>query len=232
MTDTIYQARKREAEYHRNYYSKHKLGDSGTWLMRPAQYAINSFKYIQAHAPTMLDLGCGVGRHLLPFINEFNGARAVGLDILPEAIEKLNIAINSRGLVDRVRTVTVDIAEYDYKPQKFDLVLSVSCLEHTASYQQLKDTITNLQKATKPSGVNCFMISTDVTWQDRGTSQQIKPVIEYPLESYELEQYLRDKYKSWRIEDLSRKEWSVPDIIDSREIMNTSTCLQLTAVRE
>lgn len=232
MTHTVHQARKREADYHRNYYSKHKLGDAGTWLMRPAQYAIDSFKYLRVPAPTMLDLGCGVGRHLLPFINEFGGARAVGLDILPEAIEKLDTVINSRGLADRVRTVTADIAEYDYGQREFDLVLSVSCLEHTASYQELKDTITNLQRATKLGGVNCFMISTNVAWQDRATGQQIKPVIEYPLKSYELEQYLQDRYKLWRIEDLSHKEWSVPDIIDGREIMNTSTCLQFTAVRE
>lgn len=231
MINTVHRARKREADYHRNYYSKHKLGDTGTWLIRPAQYAINSFKHLQAHAPTMLDLGCGIGRHLLPFIDEFNEARAVGLDILPEAIEKLDTVIKSKGLTDRVRTVSVDIAEYNYGLQRFDLVLSISCLEHTASYRQLKDTITNLQKATKIGGVNCFMISTDVTWQNRNTGKKIKPVIEHSLDSNELEQYLRDKYESWRIEDLSRKKWSVPDTIDDREIINTSTCLQFTAVR-
>ena len=75
------------------------------------------------------------------------------------------------------------------------------------------------------------MISTDVTWQNRNTGKKIKPVIEYSLDSNELEQYLRDKYESWRIEDLSRKKWSVPDTIDDREIINTSTCLQFTAVR-
>lgn len=232
MANSLKIARARESEYHTKYYSDHSLGEPGTWLAGPAQYAMRSLSYIHTTSPDLLDLGCGVGRHAFPMLSRLgNGATVVGVDMLPEAIEIFQKNAVHAGVAGRISYDVADVAEYNYGLERFDLILSVSCIEHVSSFDELRQILAKIQSATRRGGVNCFMISTDIEWYDEKNDKHIPPIIEFPLNSTDLVVLLKDLYVSWDIVDLSKKQWSVADIIDGEAIVNRSTCVQFTAVR-
>lgn len=232
MIDILERSREREREYHVNYYTRHKLGDTGTWLAGPAQYAMRSLAYLKTASPDLLDLGCGVGRHALPMLSRLGaGATIVGVDLLPEAIKIFQKNAVHAGVAGRISYDVADVAEYNYGLERFDLILSVSCIEHVSSFDELRQILAKIQSATRRGGVNCFMISTDIEWYDEKNDRHIPPIIEFPLNSTDLVVLLKDLYVSWDIVDLSKKQWSVADIIDGEAIVNRSTCVQFTAVR-
>ncbi len=232
MTSALETARLREREYHVGYYRDHRLGDAGTWLARPAQYALDAVAYLKTSQPHILDLGCGVGRHALPILSKLKlDATVVGVDIVPEALEIFRVNAQHALLANRVSYEIADVAQYDYGVDRFDMVLSVSCIEHVASLSELRQVVKKIQSATRRGGVNCFMISTDIDWYDEKNDAHIAPIVEFPLGSAELISLLERVYSSWTIADLSTKRWHVPDIVDDREFMSNSVCVQFTAIR-
>lgn len=232
MTSSVSEARRREREYHLELYGHHQLGEAGTWLHRPAEYALRSLDCISAHSPTILDLGCGVGRHLLPILQRYEGrASAVGIDILPEAIDICRKNLAAASLSGNVKLHAEDITYYHPPKGAFDFILSVSCIEHADSEDSLESLIGQLRRATKSGGINCFMISTDVRWYAAESNRVIEPRIELNLSSTNVIRTLQAVYADWQIIDISTKQWSVPDILDSEQIENRSNCVQFTARR-
>lgn len=232
LNNRLEEARAREREYHVRYYSEHQLGEPGTWLSRPAPYVLRSLDYISTASPSVLDLGCGVGRHAFPVLEKFDSdTKLIGIDILPDAIEMLRANAKRHGVEDQVSCALSDIAAYDYSRELFDFVLSVSSIEHVSSFDELREVLVKLQASTRLGGVHCFMISTDHEWYDVQRDDHIEPIIEFPLSSDVLTGLLTDLYGAWDVRDLSSKRWSVPDIIDEREIVSNSTCVQFTAVK-
>lgn len=232
LTSALARARRRERDYHVRYYRDHNLGDTGTWLARPAQYALDAVSHVRANRPNILDLGCGVGRHALPIVSKLAlESKVVGVDIVPEALEIFQSNANRVGVANRISCEIADVAKYDYGVDQFDLVLSVSCIEHVSSLHALSRVLSKIQQSTRCGGVNCFMISTDIDWYDEKNDEHITPIIEFPLGSVELIPLLEQMYSSWMIADLSTKRWRVSDVVDGRAITSSSVCVQFTAIR-
>lgn len=228
--NSIQQARQREQVYHDKLYTSHQLGEPGTWLHRPAQYATKSFDLIPKRPHIRaLDLGAGIGRHTLPLANYLgNTGHIDALDLLDSAIDKLRANAKQIEAKDRITTIVTDIETYPLK-HTYDYVLSVSCIEHISSKPRLIDYIKILQGATNPDGVHCFMIITDNVWVNTVTDQTLTPILEQNLNSKETIAMLKELYAQWHIHDISTKAWQVTEEDNGDSVLFKSTCVQFTA---
>lgn len=59
---------------------------------------------------SILEIGCGTGRHLIQLTNAFPQARCVGVDIDPTGIKAANATIEKAGVTDRVSLIEGDVA--------------------------------------------------------------------------------------------------------------------------
>ncbi len=79
-------------------------------------------------APTVLDLGCGVGGQTLCLAELLPGAIITALDIHVPNIERLRATVAVRGLAERIQPMVEDMAEPRLSPASFDLVWSEGAL--------------------------------------------------------------------------------------------------------
>lgn len=60
---------------------------------------------------SILEVGCGTGKHLLQLTKAFPQARCIGVDIDPTGMKAANAALEKAGVSDRVSLIEADIAE-------------------------------------------------------------------------------------------------------------------------
>ena len=226
-------ARRYEGAYHDELYANHDLFSPGTWLYKPAAYAVRSFARIPKRAhPSALDLGGGVGRHSIPLAQHLGvRSKVVCVDLLDSAISRLNINARKHGVEDNIVGIVSDVETYKFE-QPYDYVLSISCIEHVPTKLRLKSLINRLQEATAPDGVHCFMMITDNVWVDSATKAHLTPLIEQNLTAEETIAMLNELYQGWQIHDLSTKNWQATQLIGEREVILESTCVQFTVQKQ
>jgi tellurite methyltransferase len=95
----------------------------------------------------VLDLGCGVGRHLVYLSRQ--GFEIHGLDISSAGVERCRKALEEHGLQASVQVA--DMLAIPYPDQSFDWVLSVQVIYH-ATAATLKQAIQHVRTKLKPGG--------------------------------------------------------------------------------
>lgn len=122
---------------------------------------INSVRFIvretlrYKRAGSVLDLGCGAGRHALFFAKK--GFRVTAVDNRTENLAALKELARLQKLPIVVRRG--DVIDFKSK-KKFDLILSTMVLHFLPKYAQ-KQAIITMQKLTKKGGVNVVSSYTD-----------------------------------------------------------------------
>jgi tellurite methyltransferase len=96
---------------------------------------------------TVLDLGCGVGRHLVYLSRQ--GFEMHGLDISPAGVERCQKELAQHQLQATVQVA--DMFTIPYPDQSFDWVLSVQVIYHTTA-AALKQAIQHVRDKLKPGG--------------------------------------------------------------------------------
>lgn len=226
----VEQARAYERDYHEDLYGSHNLFEPGTWLYKPAAYAVRAFDLVQKHDDVcVLDLGGGVGRHSIPAAQHFGKrSKIVCVDLLASAIEKLAKNAELYGVADRVAGVVADVESFELS-EPYDLILSISCIEHVPTKQRLEKLIAQLQEATALNGIHCFMMITNNEWVNSANNEKLTPLIEQNLTSAETIEMLERLYGGWKIHDISAKDWQASQLIDGKDVVLKSTCVQFTA---
>ncbi len=95
----------------------------------------------------VLDLGCGVGRHLVYLGRQ--GFEMHGLDISSAGVERCRKELEQHGLQATVQLA--DMLAIPYPDQSFDWVLSVQVIYHTTA-ATLKQAIQHVRTKLKPGG--------------------------------------------------------------------------------
>jgi tellurite methyltransferase len=95
----------------------------------------------------VLDLGCGVGRHLVYLGRQ--GFEMHGLDISSAGVERCRKELEQHGLQATVQLA--DMLAIPYPDQSFDWVLSVQVIYHTTA-DTLKQAIQHVRTKLKPGG--------------------------------------------------------------------------------
>ena len=65
---------------------------------------------------TLYDLGCGDGRILFTAIEEFNVKRAVGIDLNPTMVRKVNLQIKEKDLEDKIQVYNDNFFKINLTP--------------------------------------------------------------------------------------------------------------------
>ena len=108
-----------------------------------------AYRWKNLKKKTVLDIGCGRGRHSL-FLAEM-GFDVTATDISPEGIEQLHQEAKKRKLEGKIKTVVCDMLELPFQNDSFDGVLGFLSITHT-DYAGLKKVITKITGMLKKSG--------------------------------------------------------------------------------
>ncbi|MBK9179450.1 MAG: class I SAM-dependent methyltransferase [Acidimicrobiales bacterium] len=125
-------------------------------------------------APSIVDLGCGVGAQTL-HLAELTGASIVAVDNHAPFLDRLALAAAERGLARRIHPLLADIAATGLRPASFDLVWSEGAL-----YQIGLDAALRVcRDLLRPGGYLAF---TDAVWRrdDPPAAVRASFEIDYP----------------------------------------------------
>jgi len=108
-----------------------------------------AYRWKNLKKKTVLDIGCGRGRHSL-FLAEL-GFNVTATDISPEGIEQLRKEAKKRKLESKIKTLVCDMLELPFENNTFDGVLGFHSIYHT-DYAGLKTVIARITDILKESG--------------------------------------------------------------------------------
>jgi len=117
-------------EANRRYFRRaYSTGRHGWEADKPSRYALALLEKIRKHVPkgTLLDLGCGEGRHSIAAAGL--GFKVVGVDYEPLALKRAKKATKKAG-VTGISFRKADVFDLPYPGSTFDVVLDYGCLHH------------------------------------------------------------------------------------------------------
>lgn len=194
--------RAEEKKYHDECYKQHKLFEKGSWLYKPVQTVLEMLPKIkEIENPNVLDLGSGVGRNSIPIAEavKSNRGKVVCVDLLESAIENLLCYSKQFEVEQVIEPYLSDIEGFEIREQSYDFVVAVSSLEHVSSELTLKRVLTDMEKGTKPGGLVCLVINTEVTEIDLHTGESLDALIEVNLSTYDMIHELNPVFKGWKL---------------------------------
>ena len=100
---------------------------------------------------TMLDLGCGEGRHIFGLMEKFPDLKCIGLDPHIESLDKAFEGLKFLESISNTKTNFLSGSAYSlpFSDDSFDLVVCSEVLEHLHDY---KDAIKEINRVLKPGG--------------------------------------------------------------------------------
>src|ERR1039457_2974161 len=113
-------------ENRRYFHEAYRTGRHGWGVSEPSPYAVKYLERVARLVPggTLLDLGCGGGRHAIAAARL--GFRATGVDYEPLALVRARRAAKAAG-VTGVTFRQADVLALDLPPASFDVVLDFGC---------------------------------------------------------------------------------------------------------
>ena len=116
----------------------------------------------------VLDVGCGVGDFVRSFADK--GAKVTGLDISDEVINVARESLEKRN--GNITLLGGSIEEMDFQPASFDLVTSVTVLQHIVDEERYERAVQNMVNAARPSGHILIVERAPVTVTERQPSSK------------------------------------------------------------
>jgi len=141
----------RAEEANRQYFHEaYRTGVHGWNAQEPSPYALAFLKRVRKQVPggTLLDMGCGEGRHC--FAARRLGFKATGIDYEALAVKRARDFARARH-VTGVKFLRADVFSLPFPPSSFDVVLDYGCLHH----QKKSDWVayrTNVLRVSRPLG--------------------------------------------------------------------------------
>lgn len=228
MLERIRAIRQAERDYHEACYNKHKLFEAGSWLHKPVQTVMNHLQaFDDAPELTVLDLGCGVGRNSIPMARTLGtrSGRIVCVDLLETALDKLSDYAKEHGVSDRLELHCSDIGDFQVPMNSFDYIVAVSTLEHVESEAVFAEVLNRLKQGTKPGGILCIIMSTNIEELDPATGCKLEPCMEVNLGTEQAYGYMNRTFAGWELLQTSVKPQSYPIDRNGQAITLRVDCL-------
>lgn len=158
-------------------------------------------------AKTVLDLGCGSGRHVV-YLAEHD-FQVFGIDLSSEGIQKAKQLLAQRGLSAELKVGSI-YRPLPYSESFFDAAISIHTFHH-ARIEDIRKAISELQRILKPGGILFITVRKRTSKKHRHPFKEIAPHTYVPLEGREkglihylfIKETLRKEFKGFRI----RKLW-------------------------
>ena len=120
-------------------------------------------------AKTVLDLGCGAGRHAILLGKE--GFQVAALDVSETALKTLDVRVKA-GSISSVLLVKHEMGKLPFIEEYFDGVISTNVLHHGKSVE-IKKTVDELYRVMKP-GALAFVIALSSSDFRKGTGAKLE----------------------------------------------------------
>lgn len=224
--------RREEKTYHDDCYERNRLFEPGTWLHQPVRTVLDLLSLFQDYEHfRALDLGSGIGRNSIPiaeFIKDRSG-KIVCVDLLTSAIDGL-MAYGKQYEVDScIEPVQSDIEQFAIARSEYDLIVAVSALEHVSTERALARKLAEMAAGTKPNGINCVVIGSNIRETVEGTGEALDPMFEVNLPTEEMMALLDEAYDGWDIRSRLVKPLEYMIERDGTAVRLTSDCITFAA---
>lgn len=130
-----------------------ELVDDDIWEQPSEDVYYYAERWKQKGFKSVLDLGCGIGRHTLLFAQR--GFEVSGLDLSSFGVEKTGQRLRQHGLTAELRVG--DIHELPYADNSFDALLAYHVISHTDSIG-IRKILAELRRVVKPGGELFFTL--------------------------------------------------------------------------
>ncbi|KIL53557.1 hypothetical protein KP77_05330 [Jeotgalibacillus alimentarius] len=193
--------RSEEKKYHDYCYDNYKLFEQGSWLYKPVQTVMDLLHMVEKDHPLILDLGCGVGRNSIPLaqaVKPHNG-KVICVDLLDSAIVKLNQYRKEFDVEEEIELHQADIGQYQISTEQYDLIVAVSALEHTASEREFEEVLKRMADGTKPCGINCLIVNSEMKETDLFTGEELDALMEVNLSTAVMMNNLERAFTGWEV---------------------------------
>lgn len=193
--------REAERKSHEEIYSTAKLFEKGSWLQKPVKTILDILPLFEEYeALSVLDLGCGVGRNSIPIAQAFQNAKCIidCVDILDMAIDKLNYYSDEYGVSDCINGIVTSIDDFEIEKNGYDIILSVSSLEHINSEDAFINKLYEIRNGIKENGVVCLIVNSEISETDKQSGKPLEPQFEVNLKTDKLVSLFQDVFIDWQ----------------------------------
>ena len=124
----------------------------------------NFKKYNLNHNGSMLDVGCGEGRHIFGVMQEYPMMKCVGLDMDDDSLKKAEEGYSYFESISEVGAEFIKGSAYSlpFPDNTFDLIVCSEVLEHLHEYI---DAVIEINRVLKPGGK--FFASVPAFWPEK-----------------------------------------------------------------
>ena len=124
----------------------------------------NFKKYNLNHNGSMLDVGCGEGRHIFGVMQEYPMMKCVGLDMDDDSLKKAEEGYSYFESISEVGAEFIKGSAYSlpFPDNTFDLIVCSEVLEHLHEYN---DAVIEINRVLKPGGK--FFASVPAFWPEK-----------------------------------------------------------------
>lgn len=192
--------RKAERESHLAVYDAFPLYAPGSWLAKPVKTVLELLPRFAGYSSLRaLDLGCGVGRNSIPVARAFAHipCRVDCVDILEKAIKLLRENAIRYGVAHVIRGIPAAMDEFEIAPGEYDLILTVSALEHCDCRASLEKKLRQIRDGLRPGGIACLVINSGITERDSSSGVALTPQFEVNLPTGEWLDMLHQTFDGW-----------------------------------
>ena len=120
-----------------------------SWNQVSDEFLPTALRWQDTGKKTVLDIGCGRGRHAL-YLAEM-GFKVTATDLSPDGINQLNEQAKQKNLESNITTLVCDMLDLPFNKGQFDCVVAFHSVFHT-DYRGLKKIINNITNFLNDSG--------------------------------------------------------------------------------
>ncbi len=214
METRIHAIREAERASHTQLYTSAGLFQQGSWLEKPVKTVMDLCAHFDKTAQMrILDLGCGVGRNAIPLAAYFKSGscRVDCVDLLPVAVQKLNGNADRFGVRDAINAMVSAIETFPIQENCYDLIVSVSALEHVESEAAFVNKLKEIGDGLKENGIVCLIVNSDVREYDPAAKEMREPQFEVNLSAAKLLELFHGFFP-WKIlvQKVKMQEYTIP----------------------
>ncbi len=229
MSNSVAEIRKNERKSHTEMYNRNNLYTAGSWLHKPVKAVCDILPFFEGYRELrVLDLGCGVGRNSICVARKFCDLSTTieCVDLLKIAIDKLRHNAKKYGVSKNIVGIVKSIEDYNILSNAYDLIISVSAIEHVRSMDVFLKKLLEIKNGIKKGGFVCLLINSSITETNLANGDLLSPQFEINLPSKELFTILNQTFTNWDIIESSTKaqEYNIPrEMITTRLHANVVT---------
>lgn len=189
--------------------------DTNSWLHKPVKAVQEVLPLFRRYKKLrVLDLGCGIGRNAISIAEYYKDIDCTidGVDLLEVAITKFEQNAKAHHVDDKLTGIVQAIENYTIAENSYDLIISISALEHIDTETRLIQKLLEIKRGLRPSGIGCFLINSDIREINPKTGDQLEPQFEINLPTEKLQLLLDNTFHDWEIlkNSVSRQEYNIP----------------------